>query len=153
MLKRILSWFAPKQPEQSTAPEIPDEALFLSDKEGKAGGPHLHGLARDYGDVMKACDIAKCQRPSSFDVVTLQHLTVDVPFTRRNRDAKIPRREKIGDDFIETQSSPLPTYQFYALCDRHYEAFVRGKAPNGQSTKLVIGPQVRYKVDEEGARV
>jgi len=148
MFRSLFSWFA-RRP-QETVSEIPDEALFLNDKGRTGTSPHLPSISRDYQNVMKACDIAECQRPSAFDVITLQHLKTDVPFTHRNREAEKKKKRDIRDDFLETQSPLLPTYQFYALCDRHYESFVRGKASNGQSTKLVIGPQVRYNVDEEG---
>lgn len=148
MLRKLFSrWFGDKSPE-ITSPtqeldlsEVPDEALFYPGKD-IASGPHIHGIARDYADQMKACQIRNCERPSAFDVITLQHLDVDLPFARHGSR-------------LEDTDPPLdlPTYQFYAICDRHYEKFVRGKAPNGESTKLVIGPAVVYKVDDEGKKV
>ena len=133
-------WFKPA-PVTEPEVEIPDEALFLNGRDG-VSGPHIHGLARDWADTQKACQIRGCERPSAFDVVTLQHLDVDIPFrdAQRKKLKDYSRPRKVEDDFIETQGNPLPTYQWYALCDRHYRNFVRGKAPNGEATKLVIGP-------------
>lgn len=134
MFERVKKWFSPKidLPVDDELLSLTDdeflEKMFYDMESSSHPGPVMLGMGRNPAEILHACQIARCVRPSAFTVMTTVDLDVDIPFSTRT--------QLRGKD-------NLPTYKQYLLCDRHYAAEIRGKA----GTAYVVGPQHVYDPD------
>lgn len=152
MLNRIRAWFCKSAvpaavPEVDEAPQ--DDPLFLfgcvDTKSTYNGGPILKGMSRSLEEMSHACHINKCVRPSSFTVMSLQELEVDIPFAVRDRMRRMVWTNKEPLTPYDNKSNYLPAYKQYFLCDRHYDELVRGKP----GTAYVVGPDHIYDPEKD----
>lgn len=107
-----------------------DDLAFLYDVESHRSSSYFTSVERPITDMKVACDLKKCVRPSSFTILTLIKLDVDIP-------GRSPDRLRNQD--------LLPTYKEYRVCDRCFETKIKGQG----KTPVIFGPKRSYDPDKD----